>query len=96
VESVRLVRALLGALPDGPVSAPLPMAGGEGLGWAEGFRGDIWHWLRLDGGLIGACFARDPSWLHWPLLEEAMRTTILADFPLVNKSVNASYSGVDL
>ena len=95
-ESIRLARRFLGTLPDGPVSVPLPMAGGEGFGWAEGFRGDIWHWLRLDGGLIGSAFARDPSWLHWPLLEEAMRTTILADFPLVNRSVNGSYSGIDL
>ena len=95
-EALRLVQLWLAALPDGPVSVPLPMAGGEGFGWAEGFRGDVWHWLRLDGGLIGAAFARDPSWLHWPLLEEAMRTTILADFPLVNRSIGGSYSGVDL
>ena len=95
-ESLRLSRELLALLPGGPVSVPLPMAGGEGFGWAEGFRGDIWHWLRLDGGLVGSVFARDPSWLHWPLLEEAMRTSILADFPLVNRSINGSYSGVDL
>jgi Ni,Fe-hydrogenase III large subunit len=95
-QSLRLLRLLLERLPGGAVSVPLPMATGEGFGWAEGFRGDIWHWLRLDGGLIGSAFARDPSWLHWPLLEEAMRTTILADFPLLNRSVNASYSGVDL
>ena len=95
-ESARLLRALLAALPDGPVAVSLPMAGGEGLGWAEGFRGDIWHWMRLDGGLIGSAFLRDPSWLHWPLLEAAMAGTIMADFPLLNRSVGASYSGVDL
>ncbi len=95
-DSLRLSREFLASLPGGPVSVPLPMAGGEGFGWAEGFRGDIWHWLRLDGGLIGSAFARDPSWLHWPLLENAMRKSILADFPLVNRSINASYAGVDL
>ncbi len=95
-ESARLLRALLAALPEGAVSVSLPMAGGEGLGWAEGFRGDIWHWMRLDGGLIGSAFLRDPSWLHWPLVEAAMAGAIMADFPLLNRSVNASYSGVDL
>ncbi|HEX3347109.1 MAG TPA: nickel-dependent hydrogenase large subunit, partial [Acetobacteraceae bacterium] len=95
-ESVKLLRTLLGALPDGAVSVPLPMASGEGIGWAEGFRGDIWHWLRLDGGQIGSMFMRDPSWLQWPLLEAAIRDNIVADFPLINKSFNCSYSGVDL
>jgi Ni,Fe-hydrogenase III large subunit len=95
-ESVALVRALLAALPEGAVFVPLPMTSGEGIGWAEGFRGDVWHWLRLEGGMITACFPRDPSWLQWPLLESAIRDNIVADFPLCNKSFNCSYSGVDL
>ncbi|HUZ65448.1 MAG TPA: hydrogenase expression protein HypE [Acetobacteraceae bacterium] len=94
--SAALVRQLLGGLPDGAVSAPLPAVSGEGLGWAEGFRGPVWHWLRLDGGQIAAVFAADPSWLHWPLVEAAAQGNIVADFPLINKSINASYSGVDL
>ena len=91
-----LLRDLLAALPDGDLAVVLPMTSGEGIGWAEGFRGDVWHWLRLDGGLIGACFLRDPSWLQWPLLETAVLGNIVADFPLINKSFNCSYSGVDL
>jgi Ni,Fe-hydrogenase III large subunit len=64
---------------------------------AEGFRGECFCWLRLDdGGLIQGAFLRDPSWLHWPLLEAAVRGNIVADFPLINKSINGSYSGVDL
>jgi Ni,Fe-hydrogenase III large subunit len=95
-ESIKLLRALLGALPEGPLMVALPMTSGEGLGWAEGFRGDIWHWLRLDGGQIASAFMRDPSWLQWPLVQAAMRGNIVADFPLCNKSFNCSYSGVDL
>jgi Ni,Fe-hydrogenase III large subunit len=94
--SIAMVRAWLAALPGGAISVPLPMASGEGIGWAEGFRGDIWHWLRLDGGLIGSVAMRDPSWLQWPLLEAAIQGNIVADFPLINKSFNCSYSGVDL
>jgi len=96
VESLRVLRAMLPSLPDGLLSVALPQVSGEGVGVAEGFRGDVWHWLRLDGGMIAAAFARDPSWLHWPLLESAIEGNIVADFPLINKSFNGSYSGVDL
>lgn len=95
--SLRLVARLLDALPTGPIHIPLPIRAGEGLAMTEGFRGDVLHWLRLDdGGLIEASFIRDPSWFHWPLLEAAIEGNIVADFPIINKSINASYSGVDL
>ena len=46
--------------------------------------------------MISDVFIADASTLHWPLLEYAAATGIVADFPLINKSINASYSGVDL
>ena len=95
-ESLRLLRGLLAALPDGPVSLPLSLASGEGIGWAEGARGEIFHWLRLDGGLIGAAFIRDPAWLHLPLLEAAMAGGVVADFPLCAASFGCSVAGMDL
>jgi Ni,Fe-hydrogenase III large subunit len=96
-EAIRLVQALLAALPAGELLVPLPQRGGEGLGVVEGFRGECLHWVSLDdGGLLRGCFPRDPSWLQWPLLEAAIEGNIVADFPLCNKSFNCSYSGVDL
>jgi Ni,Fe-hydrogenase III large subunit len=95
-ESIRLIRDLLANLPDSALSLPLPAGSGMGLGVAESFRGPAWHWLRLESGSIADIFIADPSTLHWPLLEHAATTAILADFPLINKSINASYSGVDL
>ena len=95
-ESLRLLQTLLADLPKGDLSASLPQTSGEGIGWAEGFRGDIWHWLRLDGGQISAVFMRDPGWLHWPLLEAAMHGTMVGDFALCARSFNCSASGVDL
>ncbi len=96
IESTRLLRLILAELPDSPLSTSLPQITAEGIGWAEGFRGDIWHWLRLEGGLITQAFLCDPSWRQWPLLEAAVKGNIVADFPLCNKSFNCSYSGVDL
>jgi Ni,Fe-hydrogenase III large subunit len=95
-ESLRLLGLLLARLPEGAIIVPLPPASGEGIGVAETFRGDAWHWLRLDHGVIAAAFVRDPSWALWPLLEAAVRGTVIADFPLCNRSFNAAYSGMDL
>ena len=91
-----LLPAVLSALPKGEVAASLPQASGEGIGWAEGVRGDIWHWLRLDGGQISAAFMRDPGWLHWPLLEAAMQGAGVGDFAVCSRSFNCASSGVDL
>ncbi|MDB5373551.1 MAG: hydrogenase expression protein HypE [Belnapia sp.] len=100
-ESIRLLGLLLARLPPGTAPAelavPLPQRGGEGLGLVEGFRGECLHWVALDdGGLVRGVFPRDPSWLQWPLLEAAVEGNIVADFPIINKSFNCSYSGVDL
>ncbi|MBS0559493.1 MAG: nickel-dependent hydrogenase large subunit [Proteobacteria bacterium] len=95
-QSMAMIQALLARLPEGPLSIALPTASGEGIGVAETFRGDAWHWLRLDHGAIAASFVRDPSWAHWPLLEAAVQDIVVADFPLCNRSFNAAYSGVDL
>jgi Ni,Fe-hydrogenase III large subunit len=95
-ESIRLVRDMLASLPPGAMAVALPGESGQGLGVAESFRGPVWHWLRIESGAIADVFVADPSTLHWPLLEHAATTAILADFPLINKSINGSYSGVDL
>jgi Ni,Fe-hydrogenase III large subunit len=95
--AIARVETLMAGLPPGPLSASLGSTGREGVALVEGFRGECLAWLALDeGGLIRAAFLRDPSWLHWPLLEAAAIGNIVADFPLINKSFNGSYSGVDL
>ena len=95
-ESIRLLRALLDALPPGPVSIPLPADSGEGVGFAESARGDVWHWLRLDHGQIASVFMRDPGWAHWPLFEAIAPSARMADLPLIQASFDLASSGVDL
>jgi len=96
-ESLLLCATLLDRLRPGETLVPLPARGGEGLAIVEGFRGEVLCWMALEeDGLIRASFPRDPSWLHWPLLEAVAVGNIVADFPLINKSFNGSYSGVDL
>jgi Ni,Fe-hydrogenase III large subunit len=96
IESARLIRKCLAELPDGQIAVAPPSGSGMGVGVAESFRGAVWHWLTLEAGMITDVFIADASTLHWPLLEHTAATGIVADFPLINKSINASYSGVDL
>jgi Ni,Fe-hydrogenase III large subunit len=98
-QSLSLVGQILDQLPAGRVVTEIPIAsaGCEGAASIEGFRGDIFVWLRLGGGgCIERCHLRDPSWFQWPLLEAAIEGNIVADFPICNKSFNCAYSGHDL
>jgi Ni,Fe-hydrogenase III large subunit len=95
-QSWALIERMLGALPQGHVRTEIAQKSGEGMALVEGFRGDIFLWLRLDSAGVAACHARDPSWFQWPLLEAAIEGNIIADFPICNKSFNCSYAGQDL
>lgn len=95
-QSLGLVDQILARLPAGPIQAELPAGAGEGIALVEGFRGDVFAWVRVDGGRVEQAYMRDPSWFQWPLLEAAIEGNIVADFPLCNKSFNCSYAGVDL
>jgi Ni,Fe-hydrogenase III large subunit len=97
--SLALVERLLERLPAGAIRAELPLlqAGASGLGRVEGWRGDILTYVRFgEDGRIARFFPRDPSWFSWPALERIILGNIVPDFPVCNKSVNGSYSGVDL
>jgi Ni,Fe-hydrogenase III large subunit len=97
-ESLRLLLRLLRGLPPGPIAAPLGGDGrGRGFGWVEGWRGPVMVALETGSdGAISRCHCHDPSWQNWPVLEHAIIGNIVADFPLINKSFNLSYSGQDL
>jgi len=99
LESLELCRKILKRMPEGNVATlfPTPPAGAAGVGWVEGWRGEVL--IALETGAAGTLHrvhAHDPSWQNWPVLEHAVIGNIVPDFPLINKSFNLSYSGVDL
>ena len=68
-----------------------------GLGYCESQRGNIMHFVELDErAKILRWKIRDPSFHNWQLIEFAVIGDIIADFPIVNKSLNLSYAGNDL
>jgi Ni,Fe-hydrogenase III large subunit/Ni,Fe-hydrogenase III component G len=97
-ESVAMVRAALDGMPSGPHRAPnLAIEPGRcALSGVEGWRGEILYWVRTGpGNRIERCKIKDPSMNNWPALVEAVQGNIIADFPVINKSFNLSYSGTD-
>lgn len=97
MESLRLLRDIAQHMPAGATMAILPAATlSLGIGWIEGWRGSILIALETDArGMIARCHCHDPSWQNWPVLQHAIMGNIVPDFPLINKSFNLSYSGVD-
>ncbi len=97
--SLDLIEQICQNLPTGEIQTPwqTPKAGAEGLGFIDGWRGEIVVYVRFaEDNKIDRFFPRDPSWLTWPALEHLIRGNIVPDFPVCNKSVNGSYSGHDL
>jgi len=97
-QSLCIIEQLLQKVPGGPTRLPVPALPADvvALGYVEGWRGEIFHWIRTAGdGRIARCKVKDPSLQNWPALSEAILGNIIPDFPVVNKSFNLSYSGVD-
>jgi formate hydrogenlyase subunit 5 len=97
-ESLSLIQQFIAKLPAGPMRTEfgeLP-ADVTALGYVEGWRGEIFHWIRTaPGNRLARCKIKDPSLQNWPALSEAILGNIIPDFPVVNKSFNLSYSGTD-
>ena len=93
-----IIRQVLDKLPGGPVrTAPFDVpADRVALGYIEGWRGEIFHWIHTaPGNRLARCKIKDPSLQNWPAITEAILGNIIPDFPVVNKSFNFSYSGTD-
>ena len=97
-QSLAIIQQAETVWPDGPhrVAVPPLEPGAVALGYVEGWRGEIFHWIRAAGpNRLARCKIKDPSLQNWPALSEAILGNIIPDFPVVNKSFNLSYSGTD-
>lgn len=97
-ESFKLIQEAVEALPGTPYRVPpgeLP-PNKNGLGYVESPRGACFHWIQTDSsGKIARWKIHSPSFVNWRLIEYAVLGNIVPDFPLINKSMNLSYSGND-
>ncbi|ADC90053.1 NADH dehydrogenase (ubiquinone) 30 kDa subunit [Thermocrinis albus DSM 14484] len=98
-ESIRLVETLLDNLPayQGSNTTFQIKPYEWSVGMAETPRGNAFFFVMLDEeGKIYRMKYVDPSFRNWPAIQYAVLGDIIADFPLVNKSMNLSYAGNDL
>jgi Ni,Fe-hydrogenase III large subunit/Ni,Fe-hydrogenase III component G len=98
-DSISIIRQCIENLPETEIKTkPNPVKPESfALGYAEGQRGDIIHYVHTDiNGKIFRWKIRDPSFHNWQTIQFAVLGDIIADFPLVNKSLNLSYAGNDL
>ena len=97
-QSFGILRQVMQKLPAGPIRTEIGEAPPDrvALGYVEGWRGEIFHWIHTaPGNRLARCKVKDPSLQNWPALSESILDNIIPDFPVVNKSFNFSYSGTD-
>lgn len=98
-DSISIIKEILSDLPDGEIyTKPNPVVPNSWtIGYSEGQRGSTVHFVKVDkDGKIDRLKVRDPSFNNWQAIQFAVLGDIVADFPLVNKSLNLSYAGNDL
>ncbi len=95
-ESFNIIKEFISNIPEGDIYKDYKKEDGYAFGLVEGQRGNITHMLEIENSLISRWKIRDPSFHNWPTVQEAVLGDIIADFPLINKSLNLSYAGNDL
>lgn len=94
--SAGLIQRAAASLPEGPTLAALPrLPEGQGFAAVESPRGELAYWIEIREGRVVRCHIKSPSFQNWPAMPFAVAGNVIADFPLVNKSFNLSYSGCD-
>lgn len=95
-QSIILLQTLVEKIGSGSVGKELVVKDGFAIGAVESWRGEIVCALEIKDGRIERCYPRDPSFCNWALFGVMGPGNIVPDFPLINKSLNLSYSGNDL
>ncbi|MEN6611457.1 MAG: hydrogenase large subunit, partial [Methanoregulaceae archaeon] len=102
-ESLSLIERLVAEMPKGPVQggaaageSPVSVRDGHSLALVESPRGQNLCWVCIRDGTLWRYKVRTASFCNWQAIEHAVQGNIIADFPVINKSLNLSYSGTDL
>lgn len=97
--ALAVIRRVLAVDPAGTVlgDPPAGRAGpaGEGLGVAESAHGLVWHWVRLQDGVLQALHVHDPCLPVWLALEQAAVGLERDGLGLLCASLGLSVAGVD-
>ncbi|MBF0888531.1 hypothetical protein HKD19_08235 [Gluconobacter sp. LMG 1745] len=94
-DSLKLMERILGSigLDD---DEPAPDSTDEGIGVAEGARGDVWYWARLKNGRIENLHVRDPGVSVLPVLGAMLQGCPVERVPAALGSIGLSPAGIAL
>ena len=95
-QSIILLHTLIEKIEAGSVHEKCAVRDGFAIGAVESWRGELLCAVQIKNGVIVRCVPRDPSFCNWALFGIMGPGNIVPDFPLINKSLNLSYSGTDL
>jgi len=94
--SSQLIQDAARSISDGSVFTPVTSQENvQGFSAVESPRGELAYWIQARAGRLTRCHIKSPSFQNWPAMPLAVAGNIIADFPLINKSFNLSYSGCD-
>jgi formate hydrogenlyase subunit 5 len=96
LDSISLIQKSIEDIKSGPHKIEVKIKDGYALSLVEAARGQNLHWVYIRNGLIDRYKIRSASFCNWQAIEHAVIGNIVPDFPLINKSLNLSYSGTDL
>jgi len=96
LDSLDLIENLIKSIPDGAIRSSEPVRDGYALALVESARGQNLCWVKINEGKIDRYKVRTASYCNWLAIEHAVPGNILADFPVINKSMNLSYAGTDM
>jgi Ni,Fe-hydrogenase III large subunit len=96
MDSLDLIERLISSIPEGDISSDARMNDGYTLSMVESARGQNLCWVWIKDGVICRYKVRTASFCNWQAVEHAVQGNIIPDFPVINKSLNLSYSGTDL
>jgi Ni,Fe-hydrogenase III large subunit/Ni,Fe-hydrogenase III component G len=96
MDSLEMITELLGSMPEGDIMSDTPPSDGYTIALVESARGQTLCWVWIRDGKIERYKVRTASFCNWQAIEHAVQGNIIADFPVINKSLNLSYAGTDL
>jgi NADH-quinone oxidoreductase subunit D len=92
-ESIKIIKQCLNQMPDGPIAAEVrEIPPGEGIGHGEAPRGEVFHYVRSDGGNRPVRHKiRAPSYMNIPSYKATCIGETISDVALITAAIDPCY-----
>jgi len=93
IESAKMIKQAMDDMPEGPIDACIKsVPAGEGIGHAEAPRGEVFHYVRGDGGNSPIRHKiRAPSYVNIPSFKATCVGHTISDVALITAAVDPCY-----